>query len=712
MKVIKKVHLYKNGKNSFSDAFDKYAQEHNHNKEVVQQIAKHYSIKKAQINDQIDNVVDELSSILSTKNLTTREIHIKEIGGLQFDDPLIVFTKENKTPIVIYPNDRFRPYFISPVTGDYYIVTSDMMEELDDKAISFYHPLPKNKLTAKGYLKYARKFIKPFDGISIVLMIALVTAIGMINPYLLKRLTGEVVKSGDMNLFYVIAIEMTAIYISFLLIKAVQQIVNARISIKSERNIHAALMMRVLSLPGSFFKKYNTGELNARISSVSTLYSLIMDGIVLTGLSSIMSLIYLVQIRDFAPTLILPTLGIVSLNILFIIVISIVERRLMRKQMLASSKERGVSYGLINGIQKIRLTGSEKEAYQKWEDAYKVYQKVKFNPPFIIKIAPAISIIIALAGNVLLYYLVAKNNIDTSSYVAFLASYGSLSGALLLLTSIVGNATKIRPLQEMIVPIIEEEPENAGNKKNVDHLNGNIKIYHLSFKYEENLPLVLNDISIDIKEGDYIAIVGETGCGKSTLVRLLLGLEKPTEGTIYYDENDIKDLNLSSLRKKIGSVTQNGALFHADILSNIIITAPNLGEKEAWEAAKIASIDKDIEEMPMKMRTIISEGQGGISGGQKQRILIARAVVNKPKILIFDEATSSLDNMAQSLISEAIDKLNCTRIVIAHRLSTIKKCQRILYIEGGKILEDGTYQELIDKNGKFKDLVEKQRINS
>ena len=149
MKVIKKVHLYKNGKNSFSDAFDKYAQEHNHNKEVVQQIAKHYSVKKAQINDQIDNVVDELSSILSTKNLTTREIHIKEIGGLQFDDPLIVFTKTNKTPIVIYPNDRFRPYFISPVTGDYYIVTSDMMEELDDKAISFYHPLPKNKLTAK-----------------------------------------------------------------------------------------------------------------------------------------------------------------------------------------------------------------------------------------------------------------------------------------------------------------------------------------------------------------------------------------------------------------------------------------------------------------------------------------------------------------------------------------------------------------------------------
>ena len=710
MSVIKKVHRYRNGKNSFSEAFDQYAAEHNHKKEVVEQIAKHYRIKEPKINDEIHDVVEEISTVVSSKNLYPREVPLTNIGGLQFDDPLIVFTKQNRTPIVIYPNDRYRPYFISPVTGDFYIVTSDMMEELDDKAISFYHPLPKKKLTLKGYLEYARKFIKPFDAIAILLMIVLVTGIGMINPYLLKRLTGEVVENANMNLFYVIALQMTGVYVSYLLIKAVQQIVNARISIKSERNLHAALMMRVLSLPGSFFKKYNTGELNARIGSVSALYSLIIEGIVLTGLSSIMSLIYLVQIRDFTPSLILPTLGIVILNLAFIIVISILERRLMRKQMLASSKERGVSYGLINGIQKIRLTGSENEAFNKWEESYQVFQKVKFNPPFLIKIAPAISIVIALAGNVLLYYLIAKNNISTSSYVAFLASYGTLTGALFQLTNIVGSATKIRPLQEMIAPIIEEEQENVGKKKMVPSLTGNIKIEHVTFKYEENLPLVLNDISIDIKEGDYLAIVGETGCGKSTLVRLLLGLEEPTEGTIYYDGNDMRRLNLSSLRKRIGSVTQNGSLFHADILSNIIITAPNLGEKEAWEAAKIACIDKDIEEMPMKMRTIISEGQGGISGGQKQRIMIARAVVNKPKILIFDEATSSLDNEAQSEISHAIDKLNCTRIVIAHRLSTIKQCKRILYLEGGKIVEDGTYQELIDKNGKFKELVEKQRI--
>ena len=189
-----------------------------------------------------------------------------------------------------------------------------------------------------------------------------------------------------------------------------------------------------------------------------------------------------------------------------------------------------------------------------------------------------------------------------------------------------------------------------------------------------------------------------------------MGLETPNEGTLYYDEHDLSTLNLQSLRKRIGSVTQNGMLFHADIMSNIIITAPDKSEEDVWEAARIACIDQDIKDMPMGLRTIISEGQGGISGGQRQRLMIARAIIGKPKVLIFDEATSSLDNDAQKKISDSIADLDCTRIVVAHRLSTIQDCDRILYLEDGKIVEQGTYQELMQHNGKFKTLVEKQRI--
>ncbi|MDO5440671.1 MAG: ATP-binding cassette domain-containing protein, partial [Erysipelotrichaceae bacterium] len=183
-------------------------------------------------------------------------------------------------------------------------------------------------------------------------------------------------------------------------------------------------------------------------------------------------------------------------------------------------------------------------------------------------------------------------------------------------------------------------------------------------------------------------------------------------GAIYYDGHDIQSIDLKSLRRKIGTVMQNGKLFQGDIFSNIAISSPSLTLDEAWEACEIAGIADDIRRMPMGMNTIISEGSGGISGGQRQRLMIARAIAPKPRILIFDEATSALDNVTQRKVSEALDQLKCTRIVIAHRLSTIKHCDRILYLENGKILEDGTYDELIKLNGKFAELVERQRLDS
>ena len=205
-----------------------------------------------------------------------------------------------------------------------------------------------------------------------------------------------------------------------------------------------------------------------------------------------------------------------------------------------------------------------------------------------------------------------------------------------------------------------------------------------------------------------MAIVGETGCGKTTLMRLMLGFETPQKGAVYYDGKDLKQIDLKSLRQKIGSVMQNGKLFPGDIYSNIVLTAPWLSVDEAWKAATIAGIADDIGNMPMGMFTLISEGQGGISGGQKQRLLIARAIAPRPRILIFDEATSALDNITQKQISDALDEMNCTRIVIAHRLSTIKQCDRIILLKDGKIAEDGTYEELMALKGEFADLVSRQ----
>ena len=285
-----------------------------------------------------------------------------------------------------------------------------------------------------------------------------------------------------------------------------------------------------------------------------------------------------------------------------------------------------------------------------------------------------------------------------------MGAFSSLAGTAL-------SVGRIRPILEMAEPFLKTEPESTENKEIVTKLSGDIELNNVYFRYSESSPYIIRNLSLKISSGEYVAIVGKTGCGKSTLMRLLLGFEKPEKGAVYYDGKDISMLDLPSLRRKIGSVMQTGGLFQGDIYSNIVISAPALSTKDAWEAAEKACIADDIREMPMGMRTLISEGQGGISGGQKQRLMIARAIAPKPKILIFDEATSALDNKTQRQVSESLDAMGCTRVIIAHRLSTIRHCDRILVIEDGGIAEDGTYDELIAKNGAFAELIKRQRLD-
>ena len=238
---------------------------------------------------------------------------------------------------------------------------------------------------------------------------------------------------------------------------------------------------------------------------------------------------------------------------------------------------------------------------------------------------------------------------------------------------------------------------------------GAIEASRLRFRYKEDLPIVLNDVSFTINPGEFVAFVGHSGSGKPTLFRLLLGFEKPESGFIHFDGLDLDDIDPQALRRQMGVVLQNGRITDGDIFTNIIGTAP-LSIDDAWEAARAAGLDKDIEAMPMGMHTVISEGGGGLSGGQRQRLLIARAIVHRPRILLFDEATSALDNQTQSTVSRSLEQLNATRIVIAHRLSTILHADRIFVFDQGGIVQQGTYDELMAQEGLFRDLAQRQIV--
>ena len=679
---------------------------------AIKQILSSFHRQMVDIPASIHKFNEKLSYALGQYGIEYHKVELNESYVNDGRSILLIFTLLKNIPVVLYPIGPKEYYYINYVTGKRVRMKAELIHKLELEAYRFYLPLPNQKVSIKEYVKYISKSIRPLDIFLLVAFALAVSGIGLLLPYLTRLFTGQVVANKDMNQFIAIALYTVGAATGLLLAKALQSYINARITMKIEKSIQEATMIKLLHLPPSFFKKYNTGELATRFSSVMSLAQIILNGAFVTIVSAIMSVAYLFQLGSFAPQLILPVIVILLVNTSYTIFMAFYQKKITSEQLALSSKESGVTYEMINGIQKIRLSGSEKRVFAKWASAYAKAAKLKYNPPLLIKLSPALSLLITMLGNIVTYVVAAKHHIDASSYMAFTTSYGVLSGAFASLTTVVSLLATMSPIYEMARPILEEEAENNVKKQVLESIHGNIRIDHVSFRYSETSPLVVNDLSLEIKEGEYIAIVGPTGCGKSTLTRLLLGFEKPLSGNIYFDDHNINDIDLISLRKNIGTVMQNGNLFHADILSNIIISAPELKEEDAWAAAEVADIADDIREMPMQMKTVISEGQGGISGGQKQRIMIARAIVHKPKILIFDEATSALDNKTQKSISESINKLNCTRIVIAHRLSTIKNADRILMLEGGKIIEQGNYQELIDQGGKFAELVERQRLDT
>ena len=681
-------------------------------KEAIDDILKFYHQKPVEIPDTIRDVNNQLEYVLRPTGLMTREVELEE--GWQNDayGPMLGYLKEAGTAVALLPGTIYGYYFKDPATGKRTRITRKTARLFSREALCFYQPLPMKKLGIPDLLKYMKNSITYGDLVVIVLATLAVQLVGMIEPRVYSLVTGKILEGHNMNLMAGVGVFLLTSAFAAQLIGLVRSLLMQRINTKTSQAVQASVMMRILSLPVSFFRRYSSGELSSRAGSVNSLCSMMLNNILSIGLSSLLSLLYVAQIFSFAPALVWPSLLIILATVVMSLAVSFVQIGISRKRMKLSAEEQGMSYTVINGIQKIRLSGSEKRVFARWGRLYAKGAQLEYNPPLFLKINTVITTAISLIGTIVLYYLAIQTNVGVSQYYAFTAAYGRVMGAFSALAGIAVSVASIRPVLEMAEPILKAEPEVAADKQPVDRVTGHIEMSHVSFRYEENTPYVLNDLSLDIKAGEYVAIVGRTGCGKSTLVRLLLGFEKPVKGGIFYDRHDLNSIDPRSLRKHIGVVIQNGQLFQGDIFSNITISAPDLTLDEAWEAAEMAGIAQDIRDMPMGMQTLISEGQGGISGGQKQRLMIARAVAPKPSILIFDEATSALDNKTQKQVSGALDKLNCTRIVIAHRLSTIRNCDRILVMDKGTIIEEGTYDDLIAQNGHFAELVARQRLDA
>ena len=679
---------------------------------AVDEILKYCHLKPVEVPDSVGTPGEQMDYILRHHGLMRRDVELKEKWYADACGPLLGFLRDGGTPVALLPGALRGYRYTDPKTGQHVRLNAKTARLLETDAICFYRPLPMRKLGIPDLLLYMKRCVSVGDIAVIVLSTLMISLTGLLIPQITAALTGPVLESGRTNALAGAAICILCVSLTSRLLTSVNGLLTQRLSLKTSLGVESAMMMRLISLPARFFRTYSPGELKSRSMAVNSLCQLMQSMVLSTGLTSLGSLLYITQIFRFAPSLVIPSLLIIAVTTAFSVVTTMAQVGITRRRMEQAARESGMSYAMITGLQKIKLAGAEKRIFARWLNVYAQGAELQYNPPTFLKLSGVISTGIGLVSTIILYCLAVRTGVAPSSYFAFSAAYGSLMGAFTALTGIARSAAQIRPILEMAEPFLETVPETSERREVVTGISGEVELDHVSFRYSPDTPYILRDLSLRIRPGEYVAVVGRTGCGKSTLMRLLLGFETPETGAIYYDGRDIGSLDPGSLRRHIGAVTQDGGLFQGDIYSNIVITAPELTVDDAWAAAETAGIADDIRAMPMGMYTVISEGQGGISGGQKQRLMIARAVAPKPKLLLFDEATSALDNRTQKQVSEALDGMGCTRVVIAHRLSTIRHCDRIVVLDGGGIIEDGTYDELIEKGGFFAELVERQRVET
>lgn len=691
---------------------------------IVQTVAKALSMPtdNIRLDPELVRRLDQirlLRRLIQKANMQMRLIEL--VDGWQRADSGVI--------IGYFGADKELSAFIPLAAGRYKIInsrhinglelTDEMAKQVDTSAFECYGGFPTEKLKIWDLIKFIFRQCWIADYKTVILVSLFAGLIPLCMPLVTETIFADIIPILDRQGLATVTQVIMVTSFTTASFGIVRSIAILRITSRMNMATEAALWGRLLRLPTKFFRRFTSGELASRMNGISVIKGLVsaefiggLFGFVFSFWSIFLMCYYSMKL----------TAAAVCVWLVYCIITAFIYRRVIgfqRKLIDATNKEAGIVQQLFKGLAKFREHGAEVQAYWLWSsvfgETWKWNLKLRWQSNYNMIIGSVQPFVLSMC----LYYIavygldhVGPNGqtiqgITYAQFIAFQAAFSAFNATLNGVIPLVGQYFAIQPQIENLRPILNEIPESVGDKLDAGLLSGAMEMRNVSFTYENSNREVLHNISFKISAGENVAIVGRSGSGKSTLVRLLLGFEKPNKGAIYFDGQDLADLNLPSVRTQMGVVLQNGQLMQGDIFTNIVGTNP-LTQDDAWDAAEQAGIAFDIAMMPMGMQTVISEGSTNISGGQRQRILIARALANKPSILIFDEATSALDNRTQAIVTESLDKLKTTRIIVAHRLSTIRNCDRILVMDSGSIVEDGSFDELVEQGGIFASLVKRQ----